>query len=258
MYRLYIDETGNADLAASRDPNHRYLSLTGVMMRQTHARETVTPLLDQLKREIFQPDPDEPIILHRKDLMNKNRPFHILRDPAKETQFNTALLQLLRDFRYVVITVVIDKRDHLDRYTVWHYPPYHYCLEVLLERYILILQNRRARGDVLAEVRGRRDDMRLKGSFERLYHNGGMNLDTTTFQKHLTSRHLKFKTKAKNIAGLQIADLIAHPSALYARSEYTDSPPPVGFGARIVQILLDDKYHRWRGRIHGSGIKWLP
>jgi hypothetical protein len=33
MYRLYIDESGNADLKASQtDSNHRFLSLTGVII----------------------------------------------------------------------------------------------------------------------------------------------------------------------------------------------------------------------------------
>jgi hypothetical protein len=31
-YRLYIDEVGNPDLGASTDPNHRFLSLTGVAL----------------------------------------------------------------------------------------------------------------------------------------------------------------------------------------------------------------------------------
>jgi hypothetical protein len=31
-YRLYIDEVGNSDLGASLNPNHRYLSLTGVIL----------------------------------------------------------------------------------------------------------------------------------------------------------------------------------------------------------------------------------
>ena len=30
-HRMYIDEVGNSDLGASQDPNHRYLSLTGVV-----------------------------------------------------------------------------------------------------------------------------------------------------------------------------------------------------------------------------------
>ena len=30
-YRIYIDEVGNPDLDSSEHPNHRYLSLTGVI-----------------------------------------------------------------------------------------------------------------------------------------------------------------------------------------------------------------------------------
>ncbi len=30
-YRIYIDEVGNPDLGSSDDPNHRFLSLTGVI-----------------------------------------------------------------------------------------------------------------------------------------------------------------------------------------------------------------------------------
>jgi hypothetical protein len=44
MYRLYIDETGNPDLKASlRDPNHRFLSLTGVIMHLDYARTVAHP-----------------------------------------------------------------------------------------------------------------------------------------------------------------------------------------------------------------------
>jgi len=32
-YRMYVDEVGNSDLGASLDPNHRYLSLTGVVLQ---------------------------------------------------------------------------------------------------------------------------------------------------------------------------------------------------------------------------------
>lgn len=31
-YRLYIDEVGSSDMGASHEPNHRYLSLTGIIM----------------------------------------------------------------------------------------------------------------------------------------------------------------------------------------------------------------------------------
>ena len=92
MYRLYIDETGNADLGASNDPNHRYLSLTGVIILQDHVRNVVAPQLNTLKQDIFNPDPDEPIILHRKDIMQRNRPFHVLQYTALAQRFDAGLL----------------------------------------------------------------------------------------------------------------------------------------------------------------------
>lgn len=130
MYRLYIDETGNADLKASqRDPNHRFLSLTGVIMQTEYARATAHPRLEDIKAQFFGHHPDdEPIVLHRKDLIQKNRPFHALRDASVEADFNRQFISYLTKCDFKVITVVIDKLDHLTRYRVWRHDPYHYCL----------------------------------------------------------------------------------------------------------------------------------
>ena len=35
-YRMYVDEVGNADLRSSDDPNHRFFSLTGVVLELGH------------------------------------------------------------------------------------------------------------------------------------------------------------------------------------------------------------------------------
>jgi hypothetical protein len=47
--------------------------------------------MDQLKRAFFQHDPDEPVIFHRKELVNRRSPFHSLRDSETEQRFNTEL-----------------------------------------------------------------------------------------------------------------------------------------------------------------------
>lgn len=140
-YRLYIDEVGNADLGASaQDPNHRYLSLTGIVMELEYVDSTVFPSVEGLKRRHFTSHADGPIILHRKELLNKKPPFQALRDPDAERRFNTDVLDLLRTLDYVVNTVVIDKFEHQQRYTVWRHDPYHYCLEVLVERFVRWLE----------------------------------------------------------------------------------------------------------------------
>jgi len=175
-------------------------------------------------------------------------------------QFNAAVLNRLEDWQYQVITVVIDKKSHRDQYSVWRYHPYHYCLAVMLERYILFLHYGNHRGDVMVESRGRVEDEKLKDSFRRLYQDGTDRIPAERWQERLTSMELKVKPKTANIPGLQLADLIAHPSRreiLLDNKLIADDRDT--FGNKICAILRDDKYLRSRtGQISGYGKKLLP
>jgi hypothetical protein len=261
LYRIYVDEVGNHDLTHADDPNQRFLSLTGVILESDYTLRVLQPEMEQIKREFFQRDPDEPVIFHRKELVNKRPPFHTLRDRETEQRFNTVLLTALARWEYRVVTVVIDKKTHRDQYLVWRYHPYHYCLEVLLERFVLFLHYADHRGDVMVESRGGREDSKLKDSYARLYDRGTDNIPPERWRTRLTSRQLKVKPKSANIAGLQLADLIAHPSRREVLIEHqliVDDRNT--FGDQICAILRQSKYHRnWRtGQIEGYGKKLLP
>ena len=80
------------------------------------------------------------------------------------------------------------------------------------------------------------------------------------FTALLTSRQFKVKAKSNNTArGLQIADLIAHPSYKSAVARQNSQVLPANFGGKIAAILENDKYDRdLQGRIDGWGRKWLP
>ena len=258
-YRLYIDEVGNSDLGSSKDPNHRYLSLTGVILELDYVATTVFPTIEAMKRDFFNSHPDEPVILHRKELVNKNFPFENLRDPAKEAAFNQSFLNIIQTLDYAVITVTIDKLEHNQRYQAWRFDPYHYCMTVAVERYLFWLRNKNAVGDVMAESRSGKPDRRLKDSFERVFINGSDFLEPEIFGIHLTSKQLKVKSKDYNIAGLQLADSIAHPSFRTMLARKANQPLPNNFGGKIGQILEDSKYIRsFSGQIDGWGRKWLP
>src|SRR5688572_26125171 len=100
-YRMYVDEVGNSDLKASlHNENHRYLSLTGVIFELDYAAAELRPRLEQLKADYFGAHPDEPLILHRKELVNQRPPFDALLDPGVKAAFDIELLQIIAELDY--------------------------------------------------------------------------------------------------------------------------------------------------------------
>lgn len=254
---MYVDEVGNADLGACLDPNHRFLSLTGVIVRLDTVREELTPEFDRLKRVHFPHDPDKKVIFHRKELVQHLYPFEALKDSMKRSSFNADLMAVLKRLPFVVLTAVIDKLEHKRQYEQWAAHPYHYCMEILLERYVLWLEGEGSRGDVMAEARGKKEDRELSETYTRLL--AGTNfLPGSRIKTRITSSKLKLERKSENIAGLQLADLVAHPSFRAMRLAREGVPQKDDFGAEIAKLLEDEKYRRHRGRIDGYGRKWLP
>ena len=145
-YRLYVDEVGNADLKCCAHVNHRYLSLNGVILEWTYVADRFAPALESLKRQYFGYHPDDAVILHRKEMVNATGPFGVLQDKQVRHSFDNDLLALLSDLEFRVITVVMDKYEHKERYKVWQFSPYHYCLQLILERYVQWLGRQEATG----------------------------------------------------------------------------------------------------------------
>ena len=248
---MYVDEVGNADLRSSDDPNHRFLSLTGVVIELAYVGASVHPEMEALKARYFGSHPDDPVVFHRKDLVNRRGRFLSLRDDGTRSAFDAELLALLRAWQYTVITVCLDKKAHREKYTTWQYDPYHYCLAVLLERFVYFLNRRGVRGDVIAESRGGKEDRRLKESFHRLCDKGSDYLEPEQLQQALTTGQIKMKQKSNNLAGLQLADLVAHPSRNEVLVENGHAITIAPFAERVIAIL-QDKYDRRGDRVFGK------
>ncbi len=254
-YRLYVDETGNPDLESSDNPNHRFLCLTGVIIELDYVRTIVNPEIEELKRDYFASHPDEPVILHRKEILKAKTPFEVLHDYGTRERFDEDLLKLLKKWDYSVISVCIDKKQHKETYSIWRYNPYHYCLAIMLERYVFFLNGRQSMGDVLAESRGGKEDKRLKQSFNGLWNNGTEFLGPERFQDALTSKQLKIKLKANNISGLQVADLLALPSRneILKENDLLMKDKIAPFSERIIRIL-QEKYYRDGQKMYGKKL----
>ncbi len=112
----------------------------------------------------------------------------------------------------------------------------------------------------MVESRGGREDEKLKDSYRGLHKNGTDNIPAERWQERLSSCELKVKPKSANIAGLQLADLIAHPSCREILLDYKLIADDRDiFGDKICTVLRDSKYLRSRtGQIQDYGKKLLP
>lgn len=263
-YRIYIDESGDHachPYEVFDKPEKRYLGLTGCLFDMSNYPAFQIEI-ERLKTKHFAEYPyrdhDEPLVLHRKAMINRRGAYSLLRDPANEQLFNHDLLALIRSTPFTIISVVIDKKAHLQRYK---YPehPYYYCLEVILERYCGYLDHIGARGDVMAESRGRTEDSALKKEYVRIYRVGTPYLSSEVAQRVLTSSQIKIKPKIANIAGLQLADLQAFPIKQEILLEEGRIPDPGDvFGKRICEVVAPKfNRHLYTGQVKGYGKVFL-
>lgn len=259
MYRLYVDEVGTDDVASVEADNERFLSLTGIAMLVDEARDTLAPKLNALKATLFKHDPDDPIILHRKKIVKASAPFDGLRNTDRRLAFDTAIMDAMNGTKYRVITALIDKKAMLRKETWANKQPYHYLMEVLVEKYVQFLERKNDIGDIMPEGRLGKKDERLQTAFIGVKARGTFYVPRARMQARIPSSNLKFRYKRDNIAGLQLADLIAHPSHMLIRERMGHAVKLGSFCRGVKALLLDEKYDRSEaGRIIGYGMKWLP
>jgi hypothetical protein len=257
-YRLYIDESGDHTYKKLDDVGHRYLALLGVWFRQQGDYLTFVHDLERFKSTFFGERPDNPVILHRTDIINRKGAFGVLRDEAKGKSFDKGLLALISGARFKMVSILLDKQAHQDRYS-YPFHPYHYCLAAMLERYAGWLVYKNVVGDVMAESRGGEEDLQLKDAYRRTYESGTFQFGHEKFQSALSSKEIKVQLKKANVAGLQLADVLAHPvkqAILIEKGLIPDSGHV--FGKQVYEAARSKfNCQESTGQVEGYGFKCL-
>jgi hypothetical protein len=173
-----------------------------------HYIETFVPRLNEIKREFFGEKTGSAVVLHRRDIDERQGPFAIFEDRAIRHQFNLRMVEFYRHHEYKLIAVAIDKEAHRAKYgkKAWH--PYHYCAKLIFERYCMFLNRLNASGDAAAESRDPKENSLLDAQWRALYLKGTEYIDSATVRNVSTSDRLHFRTKAHNVAGLQLSDML--------------------------------------------------
>uniref|UniRef100_A0A7V3ZID5 DUF3800 domain-containing protein n=1 Tax=Dictyoglomus thermophilum TaxID=14 RepID=A0A7V3ZID5_DICTH len=259
LYRLYIDESGDHTYNEIESYERRYLALLGCIIEEKHYINKFYPTLENLKRKHFNSHPDDPVILHRKEIIQNKGRFSILKEPQKREAFDRDLLQFLREMEYVIILIVMDKKAHLEKYRDLAFHPYNFSLAIMLERYFFFLKDCNARGDVMIEGRQKKEDEELKEAYRKIYSEGTKQVKDLEFQRVLTSKEIKIKNKTHNIAGLQICDILAYPlkKCFLIEKGLLEEISKDEFNYKIYKTV-EDKFYSKDGKVEGYGKKIFP
>lgn len=258
-YRLYLDESGDHVFRETAEIAHRYLCLLGCWFHNPDYLK-FHEALESLKALHLPHHPDDPVVLHREDMINARKSFKNLRDATKRAQFDAHLLEVIQKAEFRIVAVVIDKHELQRSYGEAAAHPYHLGLGFLLQRFAGYLNHINRVGDVMGESRGGREDRLLKESYTRVFERGVWATKGNIFQSALTSRDLKLKPKTANIAGLQLADLLGHPIKHWVLNHFGYIEGELApFAQRLIQVAEPKlNRHLYEGKTDGYGMVLFP
>lgn len=206
----FFDECGDHSLTKIDKDFPLFLLCTVVVEREAYARHMI-PALAEFKLRYFA---HEGINLHSREIRKAEGPFGILQNETVRQQFLAELSAMMAALPFTLFITAIQKTAYAERYGKDAKNPYDVALEYSFERILHFLENQNeTRLPVIAEARGQQEDDALRASFHRLMTQGTYYNKAERFQKLVCP--ISFRRKQDNIAGIQVADLCAHPTARY-------------------------------------------
>jgi hypothetical protein len=201
-YVVYVDESGDHSLA-SIDPEYPVFVLALCVFHKRHYSEKIIPAVEKLKFNYFGHDS---VVLHENEIRKQKGDFAFLSHRPTREEFMGRLSSIMEASNFILIACVVDKA-RLGRSEGGNTNPYHLALGICLEALREFLAEKgqdQLKTHVVVEARGRKEDAELELEFRRICDGDNPG-----------NRHLPFDIifadKKTNLAGLQLADLVARP-----------------------------------------------
>lgn len=235
-YMMFVDENNSSSLRNIRRTlrtkqqvalNDKYFTVTGcVLNREDYPsiRWNIQALKNKYWEDglyFFEKEQRyKRVCFISHDIRNRRGPFSLQENEYKE--FITDLSTFLTNLHCVIFSVTINKEEHCRRYVDPDHP-YHLSIDFILERYgKFFLRTQNAKGIVLLEARGRKDDKRLLDHFRNKLTFGTRyaiarelrNISGVYFNSKWSSKH----TDLASHFGLEIADLFSFSIHKFCRS----------------------------------------
>ena len=207
-YIAFFDECGDHSMSKI-DPDFPLFVLSAVVATREDYVNTIIPSMGAFKLRYWNHEGSN---LHSRDIRKAAGPFRILQHPGVRAQFLGELSVLMERLPFYVFVVGIRKDRHVARYGASADNPYELALTFVMERIVFFLESKRQTAlPIVAESRGKKEDTQLEAAFYRLTTDGTRYVDQSRFRG--VQFPIEFRDKRTNIAGVQLADMCAHPSA---------------------------------------------
>ena len=204
----FFDECGDHSLDVIDRDFPLFLLATVVVERKAYIDEIV-PRMNRLKLAHWD---HEGVNLHSRDIRKAEGPFSILQQRERRDRFMNELSSLIEELPYTLFVVGIDKLRHKERYASRAQNPYELAVTYTFERVVHLLeQHGETHLPVIAEARGKNEDRNLEAAFYKMLASGTWYVGPERLSRLRCP--LLFENKLRNVCGVQLADLCAHPCA---------------------------------------------
>jgi hypothetical protein len=245
---MFLDETGDHSLAKI-DPEYPVFALCGVIMDEQYHRDVAVARLDAFKDELFGTNR---IVLHTADFTRNKAGFEPMREHEFRSRFFNRLQTLVTELDFKIVACVIKKQAHLQKYGLSALDPYLLSLSVLVERFVFECGS--AGGSIVAEARDVTLNNALDLAFLDLKISGTTYISATKVRSRIHS--FAIREKRENIAGLQVADVVATPIGRHSIGKATyPTYCPSGDFYSVVAVKFRQS---WDKKIEGMGLIQLP
>lgn len=237
-YVVYVDESGDHSLA-SINPDFPVFVLALCVIHKRHYAEKIIPAVEKLKFNYFGHDS---VVLHEHDIRKQKGDFAFLSHLPTRLEFVRQLSSIMDVGNFILIACVVDKA-RMSKSEGASTNPYHIALDICLESLRDFLAEKKQdhlQTHVVVECRGKKEDRELELEFRRICDGNNPGNRQLPFD-------VVFADKKTNLAGLQLADLVARPVGLnYIRPAQ----------ANQAFDMLKRKFYCDGGREHvGSGYE---
>jgi hypothetical protein len=250
MKTLYIDETGDHSLSKI-DRSYPIFVLVGIIAEQSYHDNELTKALNEFKQRHFGTDE---VVLHNKEMTHpqtaKHPAYMKFLDADFRRSFYAGFERFLSGIDASIVACVIMKDRHFANYGLEAKDPYLLSFDNLINRLVFDL-NDTEKGQIIAESRNSILDNQLEIAYLSSRIEGTNKVQPAELKLKLEPA-IQFKQKSDNVAGIQIADMVASPIARH----FLGKPERQGQQLRYDSVF--SKVRNMNGRWENIGITVLP